>query len=285
MSHYVTLPSNGSDLQTKNGLRNNTQSDFSIDLKVPLVFPYKAYEVGLSEVSYKKNWIVDLGKFTVIDNDQNLILLETNIYTMDGISMKYVIAVIDSALNNFPKKKLYGKIAFNLDLNGKLEFEIPENISIKIEGYFVSVISSRSAANLLKYRVCMDINEQEQTKNINQTCLTLLGTKAGEKSVCYIMADYLRVVEHLYIYTNIIDNVHVGSEMIKLLKTMPVKSKFNEIVSDVFDFPQYLPLDSGYIDRIRMFICDCEGNKLKFADNYSSVVYKLHFRPKAYSVC
>jgi hypothetical protein len=86
MSHYVTLPSNGSDLQTKNGLRNNTQSDFSIDLKVPLVFPYKAYEVGLSEVSYKKNWIVDLGKFTVIDNDQNLILLETNIYTMDGIS-------------------------------------------------------------------------------------------------------------------------------------------------------------------------------------------------------
>ena len=51
MSHYVTLPSNGSDLQTKNGLRNNTQSDFSIDLKVPLVFPYKACEVGLSESS------------------------------------------------------------------------------------------------------------------------------------------------------------------------------------------------------------------------------------------
>ena len=31
MSHYVTLPSNGSDLQTKMGIRNNTQADFAID--------------------------------------------------------------------------------------------------------------------------------------------------------------------------------------------------------------------------------------------------------------
>ncbi len=68
MSHYVTLPSNGSDLQTKMGIRNNTQADFAIDLKTPFVFPYKAYEVGLVEMSYKNNWIVDIGKFTLSDH-------------------------------------------------------------------------------------------------------------------------------------------------------------------------------------------------------------------------
>jgi len=39
MSHYVTLPSNRSDLQKKMGIRNNTQADFAIDLENPFLFP------------------------------------------------------------------------------------------------------------------------------------------------------------------------------------------------------------------------------------------------------
>ena len=39
------------------------------------------------------------------------------------------------------------------------------------------------------------------------------------------------------------------------------------------------------IDRNRMFICDSEGNKIKFTDEHSSVVYKLHFKPKTYTNC
>ena len=51
MSYYVTLPSNGADLTSEYGLKNNTQSDFEIDLKKPLDFSYKNYEVGLSQFS------------------------------------------------------------------------------------------------------------------------------------------------------------------------------------------------------------------------------------------
>ena len=285
MSHYVTLPSNGSDLQTKMGIRNNTQADFAIDLKTPFVFPYKAYEVGLVEMSYKNNWIVDIGKFTVSDTSKNLVLLETNITTLDGIPMKFVIDVINTTLNSFEKNTNYSKIVLTYDLSGRLEFKIPENISIKIEGFFVSIISFRSMVSYLKYSVCKDFDINTKENSIKPNCITLLGTRGTEKSICYILSDYLRVVEHLFVYTNIIENVHVGSVMIKLLKTLPVKSKFNDIVSDAFDFPQYLPLDSSFIDRIRIFVCDFEGNKLKFLDTHSSVVYKLHFRPKGYTVC
>ena len=52
------------------------------------------------------------------------------------------------------------------------------------------------------------------------------------------------------------------------------------ILSHTFDFPHYLSLDTNYVENIRVYVRDSVGNKIKFNDKHSRVVYKLHFRPK-----
>ena len=80
MSYYVTLPSNGSDLESDHGKLHNTQADFEIDLKIPLVFPHKKYEMGLAEISYRKSWLVNIGKFVISETINNKQIFEKELY-------------------------------------------------------------------------------------------------------------------------------------------------------------------------------------------------------------
>jgi hypothetical protein len=91
----------------------------------------------------------------------------------------------------------------------------------------------------------------------------------------------LEYVQQLFIYTNIIETQHVGSEKVRLLRIVQVKGEVGDQISQVFDFPHYLSLESNLIDSIRIFVCDAYGNKIKFSDDKSNVIYKLHFRKKS----
>ena len=83
-----------------------------------------------------------------------------------------------------------------------------------------------------------------------------------------------------FVYTNIIENQHVGSQMVRLLRILNVNDSNNNSLSKTFDFPHYLSLDTNYVENIRMYVKDSVGNKIKFSDPHSRVVYKLHFRAK-----
>ena len=100
MSYYVTLPSNGADLKSEHGLLNNSQSDFEIELKVPLDFSYKEYEVALAEISFRKTWLIDIGNFKIIDTVKKNIIKEVNIQVLDGISIKKLIYIINEHLKD-----------------------------------------------------------------------------------------------------------------------------------------------------------------------------------------
>ena len=90
----------------------------------------------------------------------------------------------------------------------------------------------------------------------------------------------INYINELYIYTDIIENQHVGSDMVKLLKVVNVNGFNGENSCNIFDFPHYLSLDTNYIDTIRVYIRDCYGNKIRFNEEHSKVLVKLHFKPK-----
>ena len=46
--------------------------------------------------------------------------------------------------------------------------------------------------------------------------------------------------------------------------------------------PHYLPLENDFIEKIRMTVRDSRGEDINFIDEFSNVIYKLHFRPKLY---
>lgn len=292
MSYYVTLPSNGSDLTSDYGKLHNTQSDFEIDLKKPLKFPHKTYEVGLAQFSYRKSWIVNIGKFTVNDTALNIKLLEKKLFLMDGISMNQVVDILNEKLNDFKKEKQilntqYSKIVFSLNKSFKLEIFVPFGLSVTIEGFFVSLIRYRPSTtqNFGDTWIEFEKDRLDYVQNnisfINPNSIIINGHP--EHSIkCYIASQHLNYVQNIYIYTNIIDEVHVGSDMVKLLRIVPVASgNLDNNVMRIFHFPHYLSLAHNMIERIRMFCCDSEGNKIKFTDEHANVMYKLHFKPKS----
>lgn len=286
MSYYVTLPSNGADLTSDYGLEHNTQSDFETDLKYPLNFNYKYYEVGLSEISYRKLWLITLGNFKIMDNIKNEVLHEKTIELYDGTSMVNIIDILNNHLNDYEittnplLNTQYKKINCQINNKDELIINVPFGLTLEINGYFTSLLRHRSTTPI--HMTWTEIEKDKQAyanENIFKENDTII--IKGHESLatkCNIINSNIRCIEHLYLYTDIIHEVHVGSEMLKLLKVIPVRANFDELASETFYFPHYIPLDSRYIDRIRMKIRDSKGNPIKFSDEHSEIVYKLHFK-------
>ena len=97
---------------------------------------------------------------------------------------------------------------------------------------------------------------------------------------CVLTRNKINYINELYIYTNYIENQHVGSEMVKLLKFVNVNGFNLDNCSHIFDFPHYLSLDTNYIDIIRIYMRHSYGNKIRFNEEQSKVLVKLHFKPK-----
>ncbi len=91
MNFYVTLPSNGADLSTKEARINNTQKDFTINLNKPLEFNVP-FEVALAEIWYSVNWIVFVTKLKIIHKGR--ILIDSDIELSDGMKLNHVFKKI-----------------------------------------------------------------------------------------------------------------------------------------------------------------------------------------------
>ena len=68
--------------------------------------------------------------------------------------------------------------------------------------------------------------------------------------------------------------------MVKLLKVVKVNGFNGDNICYILDFPNYLSIDTNYIDTIRNYIRDCYGNKIRFNVENSKALVKLHFKPK-----
>ena len=293
MSYYVTLPSNGADLESDYGKENNTLTDFEIELKEPLEFPLGNYEVGLAEFSYRKTWTCKLGWFSVLTNtSKNLqdehIFKDELIDILDGLSMKRVIRRINDVIQDYDSSGYISKVYTEKPYlkyfpDGKLEIHVPLGLKLIIDGYFVEMIRHRSFRPTF-YKTLSTNQEKDEFMNNNvvfeNNRRLVIAGHHKLNSEYLVKNSRIKYIENLFLYTDIINEVHVGSEMLKLLKVIPVKARYDELVSETFYFPHYVDLDSMYIDRIRLYLCDSEGNKIKFTDEHSKVIYKLHFRPK-----
>ena len=265
MSFYVTLPSNGADLKSEYGKKTNTMSDFNIYLKEKLEFNENNYEVGLVECSYRKNWNIKLCNIKlfryigILRNEKPQI--DINIFVPDGISIEKMIKIFNDQIPN-----KYVKFSI---VDNQLGIFVKYNYEVEINGYFVTLL------NFDKYRsIC---KPEFIIFNFPDTFI-LTGNPTNNFKI-EILSNQIKFVEEMFIHTNIIKPVHVGEDMIKLLRIITDDSDYDSIVCKSFTDPHYTQLDSRSIERIRMTISDSEGEKIKFNNIHSRIVYKLHFRP------
>jgi hypothetical protein len=84
-------------------------------------------------------------------------------------------------------------------------------------------------------------------------------------------------LQHLYIYSNLVEQVVVGDTYAPLLQVVPVQNgSFGTVQYHQFLNPLYMSLAMDDISVIEIKLCDDLGNIVKFA--IGNVVIKLHFK-------
>ena len=230
MSYYITLPSNGADLNSEYGKYNNTQTDFEIDLKKPLDFSYKDYEVGLSQFSCSLSWLIPIGTFKIVHKAKLHKDFEFDLNCSDGIYITNMIDIINRSIRTFELPTEHGKtesIQLSYDYKSKLLFiYVPIDYELIIQGYFLTLIE-----------YIQDDIDDGLKKNF-----TILDSYcfSGQLTTCVLTMSQVNYIRELFIYTNIIENQHVGSEMVRLLKVINVQGLFGDTIVKNFDFPHYL---------------------------------------------
>ena len=272
MSLYVTLASHGAKIF--DGDRPNHKNDFRIDLKTQINLPVNKYEVALVEMSFKSFWLVNLGRFTIFKPTKigfpDFTDFDSDIFVHDGIKLIEIIKLINHKIQNFGVKLIY--ISENY-----IKIEIRENREVVITGHFATLIN-REKEYLDEIKQIIDpkelVNDRFITKQMKFKNVSLVS--------CFIHLNTLSYVENLFVYTNIIEDVFISEEKKKLLKIVPVNHGTDFLNNFIITNPHYLPLENDFIEKIRMTVRDSRGEDINFIDEFSNVIYKLHFRPKLY---
>jgi uncharacterized protein (UPF0248 family) len=92
------------------------------------------------------------------------------------------------------------------------------------------------------------------------------------------VADVNRGIKNLFIHCNIIESQLVGDLYVPLLRTIAVRGKTNEVVSESFANIHYVRIERSTFQEIELHITDETGANVTFEDG--RVIVKLHFKRK-----
>lgn len=315
MNFYVTLPSHSADTESAYGKENNLQNSFEIKLKIPQYFPPNMYEVSLVEMSFKSFWKINIGNFFLSEKKNNAIVswFKNDIFVYDGITIIELCRFLNEKFDTDEMRSLEKRILINGDSslkkklkrdqnatiegindtidstrvnfipleNNNIAIFVPKGKKLEINGYFASLLHDKIQSgnhNGFLFDTRKDLHSSVVQNDIDK--ITIFG--ADKAFVCHLNFPHLSYIENLFVYTDIIEDVYVGNSMSKLLRIVPVRMGFNNLNTISFTDPHYIPLENDFLERIRIKAMDSEGNPIKFIDNHSSVIYKLHFQPKKY---
>lgn len=287
MSFYVTLPSNSSM-----NMFDNSISNFTTQLHIPIKFN-GPYEVALVEIAYDHNWDVDLGKIKYIYSDE--ITLESQVLYRDGEGFEKLISKInveigakiisyekDKIKKNHPEmsdKELHKFLIESLSEERDYH-DVDNDIIVKRNRIPIVLLVD----NELKVNTMND-NHHYKFEGVIADLLGLNNILLNSKTAqIKINSDYLKsfyVISSLYIYSDIIKYQYVGDTLAPLLRNVVVTPNKNYTIrNNIYDSPQYIPVNRSVIDTINIQITDEFGKNIRFTGGKSIV--KLNFRPIRY---
>lgn len=82
---------------------------------------------------------------------------------------------------------------------------------------------------------------------------------------------------HLYCYSDIVSHQIVGDAYAPLLRTLPVRGVFGDIITQTFNPPNYVPVSKKHIENIQIQIKTDQNVPVNFS--YGKTILRLHFRP------
>lgn len=80
----------------------------------------------------------------------------------------------------------------------------------------------------------------------------------------------------LFVYCNLIEPQIVGNELLPLLRTVSIKGKQGDFVSEIFQSPHYVKIQTKTFDTVEISLKNDLSEHVKF--NFGKVIVKLHLR-------
>jgi hypothetical protein len=161
-------------------------------------------------------------------------------------------------------------------------FKTVDDLVTSVEKQFAKVFEdvSLNEDGVLEIKKKSDIH----TFSFNQHIANILGFKET-KFINQILIKgvnepkVMNTFTQMFIYTNIINPIHVGGVLVPLLKSIWIENKYKigEPINEVIDQPMYIPLSCTTINNIEINIRSDSGKLLKFSKGSKSSL-TLHFQ-------
>lgn len=282
---YIDLLSN-----TPNESFENTRSEFVTPLHDALIFDNPDdYEVGISEIAFSNSFTkyegfrIKLSKTYLDPTD----LMVKNREKSLRIDMSHLG-------NNFPLlEKLRSAIErFNLDTPSIARFKgrfrlIKKTHKLELSLYpgerlqfipqkFAQLIGFDNFTFYGETLVPFDVAHGTGSHNPEYLIPNDAENSTTFEAIGNI--DLLSEFYYIFIYTNLIRFTRVASDKAPLLRTIPVKGRYGDHISLVFNNIYYYSLASNFFSEIRIELRNDTGELISF--DFGRTYVKLHFRKK-----
>lgn len=258
---YLTCPSNSSmDLYP-----DNTLSNFKVKLNTTLEL-IGDYEVGLAEIQYPLSW-------HNIRKGQNMFVVryrkKERIPGRVGKEVKI--------LRHIPPGYYPNIVKLLETMNGLLPKNILKDLGIKIsynENTNRVTINTKQFTNKKKNRGSLKM-KHDVARMLGFDKETLV--KANTERISPYAALSSGGLNHIYVYSDVVEEVDVGDVQAPLLRVLPVQNRLDVItLGKTFSNIFYMPVSRKRIAEIEFKMTDDTGRTIGF--EHGKVVIVLHFR-------
>ncbi len=289
---YLTLPSNSSARYYS----NNTLTKFTTKL-LTTVDVSGPWEVGLSEISFTKSW------HNVIENHSghNLAVHCPESFSPEGLSTEEAIQ-IDSETYGYgitiPEGHYDSMEMFVETINRSIVNRLSDpterrGVPARRDGRRGGEPSlPKFVYNPNTRRVNVSLHHHQKIW-ISDSLIRVMGF--GRKQVPFVRqsgddlqnifgkrpADINSALQHIFVYTDVAENIPVGDTSAPLLRIINTDGKHGQQIHSYFDRPRYLPLQKKNFDSITIDIRDDTGRSVPF--EFGRAIVILHFRQAKHS--
>jgi len=271
---YIELSSN------ENTSPNNTVANFRN--KIQLLKPLSGnWEVGLSEISYTKNWRNVKNNYLICIENEKLIEEDGNIVAYTN----------DTSAKNLPQFKcgilkagFYVNVPqLTTEIQQQINSNIDQNIRIR------PLLSYDFITKLVKIKPGRDSDGNILLPTLSVELQQILGFDSyssvnpnyvdGE-IVANRPAEINAGIHTLFVYCDIIEPQYIGDIRARLLKTVavPNNTQYGDQIVITYNTPHYVPVLINDFEEIEIDIKDDSNQRIPFMGGRSRL--KLHFRKK-----
>ena len=254
MSFYIPLPSN---VLSKSG--NNVQSNYTTYFPYPLYLNIP-YEVALVEFIYREYISFEIGSIEVK-------LPDTEFKKIDLI-----------AFDNEPADNFFNR--FNNVILNSFNNEV-KVLDEKYEFKLSQIEYKRPFFEYYKDKKTVDVRVPAKTEVVFSGLAKKIFVKDNAKKdyKFFFDSELLNFFDYIMLYTDIIEHQNLGDSYAPILRTITKNGEFNRSVEKIFTDPHYIPVNKSYINSINIDLRDPSGEQIRFENQLSKVLTKLHFRP------